>query len=206
MKIICNEQQMTPAEECMLKLPMHKKYQCLYLDPPWQYSNKTHKGCTNQHYETMTIDDLKKMRVNDLADKDCMLFMWATGPMLEESFGIIKAWNFKFKTLYKVWTKRCKNGNVAIKPGWYSRPSVELLLVATKGKNALKYKTTCAERQEFASIPGKHSEKPEEIRQSVKNFLNVPNRLELFARTTCDGFDSWGLDIPGYFKTSSVSL
>ncbi len=189
----------TDAADCLAKLPLHKKYQCITLDPPWGYNNKSVNGTAEKHYACMTTAQLQALPVGALADKTCLLFMWATSPLLPEAIKLMEAWKFNYKTVFKCWTKRCKNGEPSFGPGWFSRPSVELLLVATKGTGWTAYKTTNSERQEFASVPGKHSEKPEEIRRKVRDFLNVPNRLEMFARTTCPGFDSWGLEMPGYF-------
>ncbi len=187
------------ASECLAKLPMHKKYQCIYSDCCWSYSNTGNNGSAKKHYDTMTTAELEALPVKELSDKTCLLFMWVTCPLIPDALRVIQAWGFTYRTVFKCWTKRCKNGNIFFGTGWYSRPSVELLFVATKGSGVTALKTTNSERQEYASIPGRHSEKPEEIRRQVRDFLNVPNRLELFARSTCPGFDSWGLEMPGYF-------
>lgn len=180
-------------------MPRHKKYQCVLADPSWLYSNTQNNGTAAKHYSCMSTAQLEALPVAEIVDKTSLLFMWATSPLLPDALRVIKAWGFKFKTIFVVWTKRCKNGSPSWGTGWFSRPSVELLLVATRGTGWTKFKTTNSMRQEYASVPGKHSEKPEEVRLMVRDFLNVPNRIELFARSTCPGFDSWGLEMPGYF-------
>ena len=46
----------------------------------------------------MSIDELCALPVKRLAEKDCLLFLWATFPQLPEALQLIKAWGFTFKT------------------------------------------------------------------------------------------------------------
>ena len=46
----------------MIPLP-NKKYNIIYADPPWGYQNKATRAAAEKHYGTMTIDDLKKMKI-----------------------------------------------------------------------------------------------------------------------------------------------
>ena len=59
-----------------------KKYNVIYVDPPWGYQNKATRAAADKHYGTMTIDELKQMPVGHgggcLAADDCALFLWAT--------------------------------------------------------------------------------------------------------------------------------
>ena len=54
----------------------------------------------------MSIDELCALPVESLAAKDCLLFLWATFPMLPEALRLIKAWGFSFKTVAFVWLKQ----------------------------------------------------------------------------------------------------
>jgi hypothetical protein len=36
------------------------KYKIIYADPPWQYNDNGVPGGAEQHYPTMTIEDIKK--------------------------------------------------------------------------------------------------------------------------------------------------
>lgn len=67
----------------------------------------------------------------------------------------------------------------------------------------MRLKTTNSEPQEYASVRGAHSAKPEAVRQAVADFLDVDRRLELFARRTHPQFDSWGE--PSEFLAPHVS-
>ncbi|WP_276239967.1 MT-A70 family methyltransferase, partial [Pasteurella multocida] len=52
----------------------NKKYQIIYADPPWRYSDKGCNGSAENHYQTMNIKDICEMPVNEIADKNCVLF------------------------------------------------------------------------------------------------------------------------------------
>ena len=178
-----------------------KKYKVIYADPPWQYSSSG--GLKEKPYRTMRMADLRAMPVASICDKDCALFLWTANPLLDEAIDLMKAWGFKFKTVYKVWTKRnTQSGTPAITPGYWSLSSTELLLLGVKG-GMQKYKEVFNDRQEVAAPRGRHSEKPASIRDDIRRLLKVENRLEIFSRHVCDGWDAWGLDVPGYVHYSN---
>jgi len=58
---------------------MTKKYQVIYADPPWdsnsQFGRDKKKG-NDQHYPLMTIDGIKALSVEKLADDNCVLLLW----------------------------------------------------------------------------------------------------------------------------------
>lgn len=83
-----------------------KKYNVIYADPPWRYEQKSLQGAAENHYPTMNINDMCALPVGDLADKDCVLFLWATFPMLPEALKLIDAWGFQYKTVAFVWLKQ----------------------------------------------------------------------------------------------------
>ena len=41
-----------------------KKYDIIYADPPWSYSDKGCNGNAAEHYPTMTVDEICKLPVN----------------------------------------------------------------------------------------------------------------------------------------------
>lgn len=46
----------------MIPLP-DKKYSIIYADPPWSYQNRGTRAAASKHYDTMTIEEIKKMGV-----------------------------------------------------------------------------------------------------------------------------------------------
>lgn len=58
---------------------MGKKYQIIYADPPWKYKVYSQKGegrTAESHYHTMNIEEIRSLPVADIADTDCILFLW----------------------------------------------------------------------------------------------------------------------------------
>ena len=86
-----------------------KKYQIILADPPWAYRVWSKKGTgrsAESHYPTMSIEDIKKLPVSELAAENCILFMWVTFPTLQEAFSVIEAWGFRYKTVAFAWVKQ----------------------------------------------------------------------------------------------------
>lgn len=73
-----------------------KKYQIIYADPPWRYDRSGVQGSAEKIYPTMTQEDICSLPVADIADKDAVLFLWATFPKLREALQTIKAWGFQY--------------------------------------------------------------------------------------------------------------
>ena len=70
------------------------KFKIIYADCPWTYANPKGNdpsmgGIT---YPTMSLKDIMALPVEKIADKDCILFMWATYPKLQEALAVINAW------------------------------------------------------------------------------------------------------------------
>ena len=82
-----------------------KKYKIIYADPPWQYKRSKVQGAAEKHYPTMQLNELCALPVAELADQDCILFLWATFPQLNEALELIKAWGFTYKSVAFVWLK-----------------------------------------------------------------------------------------------------
>lgn len=88
-----------------------KKYNIIYADPPWSYrvwSDKCKGRSAESHYSTMSLEDIKALPVGELADKDCVLFMWITFLLLREAWDVVEAWGFTYKSVAFVWVKQNK--------------------------------------------------------------------------------------------------
>lgn len=167
-----------------------KKYDIIYADPPWSYRNMGNIQATaNSHYKTMTLEDLKKLPVNELARENSILFMWATFPKIDEALDLIKAWGFEYKTVGFTWVKKNKRGGNFFGVGWYTKSNAEVCLIGVKGK-APKISNSVSSIIE--SIREEHSKKPDIVREKIIEFSgNIP-RIELFARQQVGGWDCWG--------------
>lgn len=180
-----------------IELP-NKKYQIIYADPPWNYKDKRDKhprlcGGASAHYNTMTIEDIKGLPVATIADENCMLFLWATFPNLQEALDVIKAWGFKYKTLGFSWIKtNKKDGNPFFGIGYYTKSNCEICLIGVKGKpiKISNYVSSVliAPREE-------HSKKPDIVHAKIVEFCGDIPRIELFARQRASGWDAWGNEV-----------
>ena len=146
-----------------------EKYDVIYADPPWKYRKFSGKGkgkrTAENHYECMTLDDLKRMPVPQLAKKDCMLFMWVTFPCLQEGLDLMKAWGFKYKTCGFVWVKRNKKSDSwFFGLGHYTRANAEICIIGTKGHPKVKSRSVS---QICDARVAEHSKKPDEIRDRI---------------------------------------
>lgn len=133
--------------------------------------------------------------VKSLAAKNCFLFLWCTGPLMDQAIAIGTAWGFTYKTVFIVWEKTDKSGNAVMGMGSYTRSSFEFMLVFTRGK-PLQYKQTSKLKQGIRCERGKHSEKPDAARKLITAFAgNIPT-IELFARKPYKNWAVWGNQLP----------
>lgn len=161
------------------------KYRVIYADPPWKYGDKLTEGYgpAENHYPTMTLSEICDLPVNEITEENAVLFMWTTSPLLEDSFEVINAWGFKYKSSF-VWDKIKHN------MGHYNSVRHELLLICTRGSctpdsNKLYDSVVSVERSE-------HSKKPEMFRDIIDDLYPRGNRIELFARSATPGWQVWG--------------
>ena len=171
------------------------KYKIIYADPAWSYKDKALAGNRGAgcKYDVMSINNIKNLPVKELADKDCVLFMWVTMPKLNECFDVIKACGFEYKTVGFTWVKLNKNKPTPFMGmGRWTRANAELCLIATKGKPS---RISASVRSIIETPIERHSKKPNEVRDRIVELMGNLPRVELFAREKADGWDSWGNEI-----------
>ncbi len=56
-----------------------KRYSLIYADPAWSYGNTISNGAAVDHYPTMSLLDMKRLPVWELAADNAVLAMWYTG-------------------------------------------------------------------------------------------------------------------------------
>jgi N6-adenosine-specific RNA methylase IME4 len=165
--------------------------QFIMADPPWRFKTWSEKGGEKgaaKHYDTMSLSDIKRLPVADIAAPDCMLFLWAVWPMIDQAHEVIKAWGFTFKT-GGVWTKQTKNGLSAFGTGYILRSANEPFLIATRGKSQVHSKS---HRNQINGLAREHSRKPEEAYPFCETYMPGVRRVELFARKKRPGWLAWG--------------
>ena len=181
-----------------------KKYSIIYCDPPWDYKGQTQHagkgvpdtGGASNHYGTMKLPELKKLDVASHCEKDCLLFMWSSSPHLDQAIDLMKSWGFNWATVGFVWEKQRVNR------GFYTMSQVELCLIGKKGKIP-QPRGSRNTRQFLSELRGEHSAKPETIRKRIEDMFPTQNKLEMFARNLCVGWDSWGDEVQSHITINS---
>jgi N6-adenosine-specific RNA methylase IME4 len=161
-----------------------KKFGAIYADPPWQYGNQTTRAATDNHYPTMTIEEIAALPVGDLAAKQSHLHLWATDSFLEEAITLLKGWGFERRQTF-VWVKP------QLGIGNYWRSSHEYMLLGVRGGLTFPQSEVKSWIQHDRT---EHSAKPQAVRKLIEQ-MSPPPRLELFARQPVDGWVLWGNQI-----------
>lgn len=201
-----NSTKVNPLEELFQPLP-DKKYQIIYADPPWDYGGKMQYDKTtikseNKNFEkdifissasfkypTIKLKDLMTLQIQNIADENCVLFMWTTGPQFANSIKLGESWGFEYKTVAFVWDKMVHN------PGRYTLSQTEFVLAFKKGKFPTPRGARNV-RQLLQVHRQSHSEKPVEVIDRITRMFPLQDKIELFARKNYEGWDNWGLEIP----------
>lgn len=177
------------------------KYRVIYADPPWKYNDeRSGLGSSDgasaginrastaapDHYPTMTKAELMVLDVKSLAADDCVLFCWATFPLLPMQLEIVKTWGFTYKTSF-VWDKgRGSFGN-------YHKAEAECLFVCTRGSCVPDADKLEAQVQRWPRAG--HSRKPEAARDMIDRLYLHGPRIELFCRGEAPkGWAAWGAE------------
>jgi len=168
-----------------------KKYNIIYADPPWRFKNwsmaqkaklgeKWGRAAGRPIYDCMTTEDIAALPVQNIADKNCALIMWATYPKLKECLETVDAWGFDFRTVLFTWVKtRQPSGKWHSGQGFYTRGNAEICLLGIKGRMP---RVSAKVPNLLISPLGAHSAKPPETRDRIVRLFGDRPRIELFAR------------------------
>ena len=172
------------------------KYKVIYADPPWHYRVWSKKGdgrSAEAHYPTMNMEDIKKLPIAQIADRDAALFLWVTFPLLQEAWSVMKAWGFTYKSVAFVWIKQNRKSDALFwGMGYWTRANAEICLLATRGHPKRVARNV---HQVIFSHIEEHSKKPDEARRRIEQLMGDVPRIELFARRTSPGWDVWGNEV-----------
>lgn len=146
-KKVQREERARHLAEKQMALPV-KKYGIIYADPEWEFLVRSEGGMDRaaaNHYPVSPIEELMARRVEDIAAPDCVLFMWATVPMLIEAIMVADAWGFcllgrdpatGFMTVDKRKCRYVSNWDwvkTTLGNGYWNRNQHEHLLIFTRG-------------------------------------------------------------------------
>ena len=165
-----------------------KQYGVILADPPWRfevYSRETGMNlAADNHFPSSELVTIKALDVPSIAADDCVLFLWATAPMVTQALEIVAAWGFQHKSNC-VWVKS--------KPatGYWFRNQHEWLLVGVKGRPPAP-----SQGENWASVimapTREHSRKPDGAYEMIEAYFPRLSKIELFARSPREGWSRWG--------------
>lgn len=184
----------------------------MLVDPPWpEHGGGKVKRGADRHYKLLSVRDIPRVittappfRLGD----DAHLWLWTTNNYLPHALAMVPLLGFRYVTNI-AWVKmadyelRVLPGPVymvglatdalQIGLGQYFRGAHELLLFATRGKASVP---APADRLPSVVIAprGRHSKKPEEFYERIERVSHGP-RLEMFARSSREGWTSWGNEV-----------
>lgn len=162
--------------------PTPDAFDVIYADPPWRYGNGVPGSDPSEHYPTMSLEDIKGLAIP--AARNAVLYLWATAPLLKEGLEVVEAWGFTYKSS-AVWDKE------RLGIGYWWRGQHEHLLVGVRGKwspppSHLRVPSVYREHS------GRHSKKPDALRNMIASWWPEARRLEMFCRYPAAGWHVWG--------------
>lgn len=191
-----------------MELP-NKKYSIIYADPPWDYKDNRGGikayGSASAHYATMKTQDIVWLPIRNITNENCILFCWVTFPCLINGLRVIKGWGFEYKTIGFCWIKTSRKQNIkqtsflpyniidsSIGIGHYTKVNCEVCLIGIKGKPKIVSNSISSV---IFEPRGRHSAKPNIIRDRIIELCGDKPRIELFARQRAEGWDNWGNEL-----------
>ena len=170
-------------------------YRTILADPPWNVSlfSRVVRPFQLPHpYEKMSLQDIKDLPIDTLADTECHLYLWTTHKWLPKAFDVATSWGFKYHCLL-TWDKTY--GFTPMSFMW----STEYCLFCQRPGKWLNLKKL-GEKTLITEKPGEHSRKPRAMYDLIEK-VSFPPYLELFARPHSplfpkrEGWDVWGNEI-----------
>ena len=199
----------------------NKRFGLLLVDIPRHFNVRSDETGLDRspenHYPTMTFQDLCDLPVAQLAADDCIMVFWSTAASLIDDLEILAEWGFvtfrpreagrlrrdtlgpngwevgepgfpqPYRTM-QVWDK------IKIGLGYWFRDRHEFILLAARG-NVVPPAMGTQDNSLFSEPKGEHSAKPG-LAWIDRLWPNIP-KLEMFARSPRgEGWEVWGLEAP----------
>lgn len=182
----------------------NNKYELIYADPPWKQSRGGKKsvrpkssGC-ELPYPVIELDEIGNIIHKFIPPTSCVMFLWTIDKYLHESEAMANRLGFKLHARM-IWNKV-----TGIPAAFTIRYGHEYLLYCYKDK---LIPVSVEERGKIHSVfteqVTRHSKKPEIAYQIIERLYPNLQKIELFARSRRDGWDSWGNEIK---TTDAVSV
>lgn len=168
-----------------------QRFPVLLADPPWRYESGSTDPTRDieNHYPTMSLDDICAMPVASSVTDDAILFLWHPPGMATEAVRVATSWGFRERSSW-VWIKP------SIGPGYWGRLRHEMLMICTRGKFPAPAPADRPDSVITASRDA-HSAKPAEVAERIERMFPSLPKAELFSRSPRDGWFAWGNQTKG---------
>lgn len=174
--------------------PPEGKFDLLAIDPPWPFENVTIRGAAEGHYGTMTLDELRKIKL-PLTD-NAIVFLWVPNSLKFDLIEFRGVWKSTLNHVLDWWGLQARTEFIWYKPkpapGHYSMTHHETLLLCFRGKPVVpikRFKSVLS-----AKLEG-HSTKPDEFFAMMLEMYPGRKAIEMFARKPHKGFTPWGNEV-----------
>ena len=177
-----------------------RRYDVILADPPWSYYGQQGKwGAAAKFYPTVPDEEIVSLPMANLLTDRGVLFLWATSPRLDVAMACLSAWQLHFRSVAFVWVKARKDGGPigaqGVRPS-IVKPTAEYVLAASRVAKGRPLPIADEGVPNVILAPKRaHSQKPEQVRESIDRLYPNASKLELFARSGRPGWDAWGNEV-----------
>jgi N6-adenosine-specific RNA methylase IME4 len=177
-----------------------KEYSIIYADPPWKQSKGGRKAVRPKSsgmeldYQTLSLNEIYEhlLIASEHTTDNSILFLWTIDKYLIEAQQIAESMGYKLHARL-IWDKM-----TGIPAAFTVRFGHEYLLYMYKGKLIPVAKE---QRGKFLTVfrekAKRHSQKPDIAYQIIEKLYPDIPKLEMYARNTREGWDSFGNEIQG---------
>lgn len=176
-------------------------YSLLVIDPPWSFKTFSAKGwgkSAQRHYRCMSLPEIAALPVRDLAANDCLVWLWATAPMLDQQMAILKGWGARYVSS-GVWLKTSPTGKPTFGGGYSFRNCHEHILLGAFGRPKIVSRSV---RSALVEMRREHSRKPDAAYVAARALVPYGRAADLFAREVRPGWDGWGNEIEKFSEAA----
>lgn len=189
-----------------------QKFNVLAIDFPWSYNSPKTGGSMNsgsaQKYMTMSWSEITNFPIDDLMEKDAIVFLWVTTPLKPEITKVVDAWKLMHCLKYKttIYWKKIRIGRRRGLGAWLSGDVEECWMLVRGNVKATKL----IDSNHITSRVGEHSEKPDEVYDLMTRIGNkafaTPKYIDIFARKQREGWAVMGNAIDGKDVIESIAV
>eukprot|EP01084_Bolivina_argentea_P078574 142594_1 len=157
-----------------LEFGVLNKYGVIMADPPWDIHMEL-------PYGTLTDEEMLTLGVGELADDNCLLFLWVTGRVMELARKCMERWGFECQEEI-LWIKTNQLQRIIRtgRTGHWLNHSKEHCLVGVKG-NDIGW-NRCLDCDTIVAEVRETSRKPDEIYNVIERLSPGTEKIEMFGR------------------------